>query len=229
MSRSDPLFHSDLAASIDRLVANELGNEARRALILQLETTPDGWRRCALTFLEDQAWRSALAPPEALFTRSTLVPPAGEFTRSRITSTSRRRYAVAAGLAGLFALVSFRAGTNFSERKSTVGVTAVLPAAKLVEPSSSPGRPLGWVDLINPAEGEAMPRRIPILEATEANARWLEQQPATVPDYVRAQWERRGFRVEENHRLMGLDLKDGRRVAIPVDEVALDYVGRQPL
>ncbi len=74
-----------------------------------------------------------------------------------------------------------------------------------------------------------MPRRIPILEATEANARWLEQQPATVPDYVRAQWERRGFRVEENHRLMGLDLKDGRRVAIPVDEVALDYVGRQPL
>ena len=46
---------------IDRLVDGELDPEARRSLLNRLEAEPDGWRRCALAFLEDREWRSALA------------------------------------------------------------------------------------------------------------------------------------------------------------------------
>jgi hypothetical protein len=51
---------SDATALIDRLVAGELTEVERRELLLSLESEPDGWRRCALAFLEDQAWRTRL-------------------------------------------------------------------------------------------------------------------------------------------------------------------------
>ena len=79
------------------------------------------------------------------------------------------------------------------------------------------------------ADGAAVVRSVPYLASTPANLAWVESQPSSIPDYVRAQLERQGYQIEENHRLLDLDLQDGRRVAIPVDEVAVDYVGRVPL
>ena len=42
----------------DRLVDGELTADERRALLASLDSRPDGWRRCALAFLEAQAWGS---------------------------------------------------------------------------------------------------------------------------------------------------------------------------
>jgi hypothetical protein len=61
------------------------------------------------------------------------------------------------------------------------------------------------------------------------NDQWLRNQPPSVPDYVRARWERQGYQVEERRNLVSVELEDGRRVAIPVDEVEVDYVGQKPL
>src|SRR5207253_643240 len=47
---------------LDHLVDGELADDERRELLMQLEKEPDGWRRCALAFLEAQTWRQALAP-----------------------------------------------------------------------------------------------------------------------------------------------------------------------
>ena len=49
------------ASQIDLLVDGELPAEARRALLSRLDASPDGWRRCALAFLEAQAWRESFA------------------------------------------------------------------------------------------------------------------------------------------------------------------------
>ena len=48
----------------DRLADGELGDEQRRELLARLDHEPDGWRRCALAFLEDQALRQALEPTD---------------------------------------------------------------------------------------------------------------------------------------------------------------------
>src|SRR5271157_3352130 len=53
---------------VDLLVDGELSESDRRALLLQLEHEPDGWRRCALAFLEAQCWKAELGqvvPPAA--------------------------------------------------------------------------------------------------------------------------------------------------------------------
>ncbi len=42
---------------IDLLVDGELTEERRRKLLAELDVKPDGWRRCALAFLENQCWR----------------------------------------------------------------------------------------------------------------------------------------------------------------------------
>lgn len=45
---------------LDGLVAGELSGDQYRAVLRQLEATPDGWKRCALAFLEDQAFKQDL-------------------------------------------------------------------------------------------------------------------------------------------------------------------------
>ena len=44
----------------DRLVDGELSGGERRALLESLDARPQGWRRCALAFLEAQSWRKEL-------------------------------------------------------------------------------------------------------------------------------------------------------------------------
>lgn len=73
-------------ALVDRLVDGELGEADRRELLLQLEHEPDGWRRCALAFLEAQCWKAELgqmvpppAPQAALAAPVSRAEPAGRW------------------------------------------------------------------------------------------------------------------------------------------------------
>jgi hypothetical protein len=79
-------------ASLDRLVDGELDEPSRAALLRALDRQPDGWKRCALTFLEAQAWREAM--------------PAVAVAHAQPTSQSRpafrRAFAVAAAVAVAF-------------------------------------------------------------------------------------------------------------------------------
>lgn len=45
---------------LDLLVDGQLDEPQRRELLRSLEQQPDGWRRCALAFLEAQCWQEAL-------------------------------------------------------------------------------------------------------------------------------------------------------------------------
>src|ERR1017187_5596583 len=57
----------------DLLVDGELSETDRRDLLLELEHEPDGWRRCALAFLEAQCWKAEL--------RQIAAPAAAELVR----------------------------------------------------------------------------------------------------------------------------------------------------
>src|SRR5436190_22665968 len=54
---NDEVLSSDDTRLLDRMVDGKLNETERRNLLLRLEHSPDGWRRCALAFLEAQAWR----------------------------------------------------------------------------------------------------------------------------------------------------------------------------
>ena len=67
-------------SQLDRLVDGELTEADRRELLLQLEHEPEGWRRCALAFLEAQCWEQEL----------TLVARAPERSGAETAPTSAR-------------------------------------------------------------------------------------------------------------------------------------------
>jgi hypothetical protein len=137
-------------------------------------------------------------------------------------------------VASILAL-TFAAGFGtgeISRARNAVGL-----AGRELSPASEPAkaapekqvREVGWIDLVDGSNGELPPRRLPIVSGPGLDEQWLRDQAPSVPDYVRASWERKGYHVQERRNLVSVVLEDGRRVSIPVDEVALDYVGQTPL
>lgn len=211
-------------AQIDRLVDGDCDEAERRALILRLESEPDGWRRCALAFLEDQAWRSALGGPVAAV---PLVRQSPAPSRIRRSVAIVGRLAMAAGLIAATIAVGFTLGGASQGRKPIEVVRSQDPGPSR-EPAEADDviREVGWASLKVGAAGEETVRRIPILAGPGLDERWLESRPSAVPDYVRAQWERGGYQVAERRQLLSLNLNDGRHLAIPVEDVELEYVGQ---
>jgi len=54
-------MQNDKEHLLDLLVDGELSESQRRELLLWCERDPEGWRRCALAFLEAQSWSQELA------------------------------------------------------------------------------------------------------------------------------------------------------------------------
>jgi hypothetical protein len=109
--------------AFDRLVDGELSAAEERALLSALDAQPEGWRQCALAFLESRAWKKELGalefmPPPRCNGAPVLLPPAGnsslcatgsasgELHRSATSSLTRWRHmaTLAASIALAFCL-----------------------------------------------------------------------------------------------------------------------------
>ena len=73
---------------LDRLVDGELDDRRRAALLAGLEVEPNGWRRCALAFLEAQAWQRALPRP-GVDVRETGINEPGRRAPMRLRAMTR--------------------------------------------------------------------------------------------------------------------------------------------
>jgi hypothetical protein len=191
---------------IDRLVDGELPNVERRQLLFQLETEPDGWRRCALAFLEAQGWRATFAPvatPACGVARPVVVQagPGGQPNRWRAVA---RLTALAAGIVVAFALGwVFHSGP--AENAPSAPVAGVQPLTPAGPSATSPTAPEDH------AEGPSPPSE--------------PGEPTALIDPVVKQWEQQGYQAERQDRHVSVEMKDGRRVDVPVHEVRLRYVG----
>jgi hypothetical protein len=190
-----PFPDNDRDRLIDRLVDGELTEGERQLLLARLDADPsrDGWRRCALAFLEAQVWCEAFGPAaRAAAPIDAAQPPRGRFRWAA-------RLAMAAGVLGAFTLGWLARGESTPE--TPVAVAPVQPTPALVaappEPAAAP-----VTDADNAADGSA-----------------------ALPESVFAYWERQGFQVERQQRVISLGLDNGRNVPLPVSEVRLRYVG----
>jgi hypothetical protein len=218
-------------ASLDRLVDGELPDAERRELLLRLENDPEGWRRCALAFLEDQALRQALG----MVARADITPvKAPRVASARPVRTGRgwaRRATIAASLMASTFAAGFGAGAlNRADHRLEVAKSDPLgPAATPATAQPEAIREVGTLQLVDGSAGESPPESFPIRSGPGLDDRWLRSQPPSVPEYLRASWERQGYQVAERRKVVSVELGDGRHVAIPVDEVEVDYVGQKPL
>jgi hypothetical protein len=186
---------------VDRLVDGELPDAERRALLLRLEAESGGWRRCALAFLEAQAWREALGPLAGSGSGAAGPAAVGQRAGRRHRSWRRlvRLSGLAAGLVAAFALGWALHGTPAPTGPRTP-LARVAPTAPVAPPSPP-----------QPATPEVRPSRP------------AERVAALDPGVRR--WERGGYRAEAQERLVSMELKGGRKVQIPVREVRFRYVG----
>jgi anti-sigma factor RsiW len=193
---------------IDRLVDGALSESERRAVLSRLEGEPEAWRRCALAFLEAQAWREALGPVAAQVAPQRRLPAPSEVKR-RPRCLHRAPAAIAGGLLAAFALGWAARG---------------VPLAGVLNVShTNAGRPSVVLAPSAPASTE-VPDRVRPLPVVARIPRVPSESPLVSESVARA-WESRGYQVERSQRLVSMELKNGRRVAVPIDEVRLRFVG----
>src|SRR5580704_6508455 len=102
---------------LDRLVDGELNDTDRRELLLQFEREPEGWRRCALAFLEAQCWKQELdvmarSPEAGTAELPALMPvPASVRTMTSSWRSWRQNLATALTLGACF-LISLALGMS---------------------------------------------------------------------------------------------------------------------
>ena len=130
-------------AAIDRLIDGEMSDTERRELLLQLENEPDGWRRCALAFLEDQAWRKALAGVASPGEKAEhLAPDSSAPTPARVRPISGSGASpIAASLIASTFAAGFAAG-GLTKPTPTLGIAnSQVPAGRFGTRVASENRP----------------------------------------------------------------------------------------
>jgi len=184
---------------IDRLIDGELASDDRRAMLLKLDSTPGGWRQCALAFLEAQEFSLAA---RSLTIEHASNPDRPVTVAAKPTKTKPpRRWGVAASILAF----GFLAGFVVRGRPTLEGPTGrtgqVATTTQSPPPHENRSRPSPDLASVNPP-------------------------PTLIPDYVRSQWERQGYRIEQKRKAILVDLDDGGRVTIPFDDVEFRFVGQ---
>jgi hypothetical protein len=229
MTRTAQIAEPQMSEQIDRLVAGDLDEAARRRVLAWLEDDPLRWRLCGLAFLEAQTWSQAMdewhspACPRTAAARA--LPERQSARRRRMCAYSAAvvaclLVAFAFGFAASVLLQSAGAPTqrdvadfppSRNERRSPPEqITAAdRPAAEPVLAAVSV-KPFG--------AGAPAAVHIPVRPGA-ADDPSGNGSPPEIPEYVRRRWERRGFKIESERRYVLARLPDGEQVAVPIEQI----------
>lgn len=206
--------------SLDRLVDGELSSVERRELLLRLEESRDGWRNCALAFLEAQTWgrefRSTVAKPP------TLAAPAGP-----LTTTPTRRVPYWAALAASL-LAAFWLGGRFNWRADSVPPVVVQTTSAV-----QPAEPLNPDDVMtvwaHDANGVAQPMHITLVDADAVDRQLGSQFKSSVTPELAQELKDRGYEVKSRQRYAPLWLEQGQPLMLPVEDTRIVPISREVL
>ena len=229
---------------IDRLVDGELGQHEQRQLLVALEAEPDGWRRCALAFVEAQSWGHAL---RVMSDRSEQAAEDRHASSSRLTSVSRigvRRaphwFVMAACVLLAFALGAgardWWRGQDQREQmanrpaKPVANEQFLANAALNGQPVNEQVNPTPWQALkvtIPSADGQAeQTLEVPLVEGNEQKLQsLLADQSPVLPAATRQMLETSGNEVLEHRTYYPVKLEDGRHAVLPMDYVEVRSTG----
>ena len=218
----------------DRLVDGDLSLAEERALFAALDTRPDGWRRCALAFLEARAWKNELAVAADSGHRFNRAPmngtPAAVSPPMPCTARAQRArvFAVAAcvGLAFFLGMVVRSHWTNPGNDAGNqlVGTgtehDSTNPHDAGVHFASKPSITMAVVGNQGDIERQF---ELPVLEADRLTPAWLARRPAAVSPQEVAALEDYGYRVEQERLYVPVRLDDGRQAIVSFDRAAVRY------
>ena len=70
---------------------------------------------------------------------------------------------------------------------------------------------------------------VPIVAGPGIDEEWLRRQPLPVSEHGQVVFQRHGYQVDQRRCLISAIMADGRRVAVPVDQILIHYTGNQSL
>jgi hypothetical protein len=226
-------------ASLDRLVDGELDSDQRRQLLESLESQPDGWRRCAMAFLESQAWRREmrqLVSGSEVNSVNAAEPVSCRKTPN--TSESLRGWRLDRNNSGLWLaaaaalLVAFGAGRQFGAgeradlRDAQIASQAPSPRTENAEP-----RPVGDAVTLVVNDHRGVPQRVqvPLVEGRNLGEQFAETpQWSSSPELVRRLNEQ-GLGLAARRRYAPLFFEQQNRMIpmiVPVDDAVVTPVSR---
>lgn len=226
----------------DLLVDGELSTEEQRELFARLDARPEGWRRCALAFVEAQAWRSDLRPMTAVSVKD--LSPAPSPVESPAKTTPEEVPATPAHPARAFrlpgwtqaaltlaasVLCAFFLGLEARRQWPATDATrniAVVPdvprvADKAPSPADNQATLVSQNELVGALTLGRTPQEsveVPVFRGPEYE-QWVRDQPSAIPEDVRRAMEASGHHVEVERRFVPLTLEDGRQVIVSVEDV----------
>lgn len=214
--------------SLDRLVDGELSPAERRELLLRLEDADGGWRRCALAFLEAQAWGREL--------RSVVATPPVAATPATQCAASRTRWILyGAALAASLAFAFWLGGRTEGRHDGPLLVGADSPPGIAAPPpvEAQPGALLNPDDVMtvwaHDAQGVAQPLHVPLVDADSVDKQLGVQFRPTMSPELKQRLEDRGYQVESRRRYAPLWLEQGQPLMVPVEDTRIIPVGQEIL
>lgn len=212
-------------ALLDRLVDGELSAQEREQTLLALEESPDGWRRCALAFLEAQSWRqqmTQLVSPFAL-RQEVSLPQAAQARGPRSTWLALAASVLFAFLAGWLMRGPQSTG-NLADQLTETTVEGVMP--------EDVANDLGTRDsvtlLVRDTAGRAQRIRVPLIGSTEPSNEFGESLTA-IPENYRKNLRERGYDVHGRRRYAPLYFEQDKQLVpmvVPVDDAYVVPVNR---
>lgn len=220
----------------DLLVDGELSEPRRCELLASLDQTQDGWRRCALAFLEAQCLARELGPisrvrptqPRTEERAADGVSP-GRPWRTLLAVAASFFLALGLGICWRSLFVSEQGFVSQSVEVAEVPESGPPRAPAVSDAVDDPEEnPDSWQMVsfsVSDGSDQGKMIQLPAVERDTIGEAWLTNLPQGMPpDVVRA-IEESGHQVRSQRRLMPLRMEDGRRLVIPVDQVELHYVG----
>jgi hypothetical protein len=233
MTRKDEnMNQANPEAQLDRLVDGELSEDDRRSLLLQLDHEPEGWRRCALAFLEAQCWKQELGlmartPSKAEAASEPAVPaaPAARW------SAWRRQLATVLSMAACFLIalalvIGLRGGVAGSGHGPGSPVREVTNEFPL-NPSAQAQDKYEFVKVsADSPNGPTETLNIPAVRRDSFDRSMLERFPAAIPPDVQRTLEQAGYQIRQDREVVPVQMNNGERLMVPVNNVEIHYVGR---
>lgn len=226
-------------ARLDRLVDGELAVEEYRELLRDLDDEPDGWRRCAMSFLEAQALGQEFRALQQELETAPEVVSRGDSHRSTNNSgllvlAMAASFLVAFGLGAWWRSPSQQKIPNSTsiateDHESGAGTQVARHSTESAAESdaSSRGTPHEQLTfVVDRGDGETEKFDMPVYAEDDAYARWMMEQPS-MPVEVERSLRRAGYRVETAREWTPVRLRDGRRAIFPVDELRITPVSNR--
>jgi anti-sigma factor RsiW len=219
---------------IDRLVDGELPADERRRVIASLDARPDGWRRCALAFLEAQSFRGAMksvvAGPHAAVVRQAATTALATLP-SRPSPVRNSASSAAYWLTITAALfVAFGLGWQANQPGDSPEMQLAIdgpPQTPQVDRLPSTGDNVVTL-VVQDQNGKPQRVRVPLVEGSRLGQAFADSPQWAAPA-VREQLQQQGIDLRARRRYAPLFFEQQDRMVpmiVPVDDAVITPVSR---